>query len=81
MGLVTANPCDMLERSKATPSVPRGLVPNDVKRLLAVIPATPAGLRDRAIVLTLGLTGRRRAEVLGLHAGDLILTGDAVQYT
>ncbi len=81
MGLVTANPCDMLERPKATPSVPRGLAPDDVKRLLAVIPLTPAGFRDRAIVLTLVLTGRRRAEVLGLRAGDLILQGDAVQYT
>ncbi len=29
------------------------------------------GLRDRAIILTLTLTGRRRAEVLNLEAGDL----------
>jgi integrase len=29
------------------------------------------GLRDRAIVLTLVLTGRRRAEVLSLRVGDL----------
>jgi len=36
-----------------------------------VIPDTPVGLRDRAIVLTLTLTGRRRAEVLNMTVSDL----------
>ena len=39
------------------------------------------GLRDRAIVLTLTLTGRRRTEVLGLKAGNLNQEADAVYYT
>jgi site-specific recombinase XerD len=53
MGLVTANPCDQLDRPRAAPSVPKGLSPGEIKRLLAVIPDTPAGLRDRAIIVTL----------------------------
>jgi integrase len=44
---------------------------HEIKRLLSAIPDTPAGLRDRAIVLTLILTGRRRSEVLNLNPGDI----------
>ena len=80
MGLVAANPCDALERPKAVQSVPRGLAPGDVKRLLAVLPDSKAGVRDRAIVLTLVLTGRRRAEVLGMKAGDVEVAGAQVFY-
>jgi site-specific recombinase XerD len=81
MEMVTANPCDKLERPKATPAPPRGLVAADIQRLLAVIPDSPVGLRDRAIVLVLTLTGRRRSEVLGLKASNLHLEGGAVYYT
>jgi site-specific recombinase XerD len=81
MGLVAANPCDKLERPRATPAPPRGLVAADIQRLLAVIPDTPVGLRDRAIVLVLTLTGRRRSEVLGLKAGNLSREGGTVYYT
>ena len=42
-----------------------------VRQLLAVIPETPVGLRDRAIIVTLVLTGRRRSEVINLTAGDI----------
>jgi site-specific recombinase XerC len=71
MGAVDANPCDALERPRVSPSPPRGLSAEEVRSLLDAIPETPSGLRDRAIVLTLVLTGRRRAEVLNLRAGDL----------
>jgi len=81
MGMVNANPCDRLERPRATPAPPRGLVAADIKKLLEALPSTPVGLRDRAIILTLTLTGRRRTEVLNLKVGDLINEGDAVQYT
>jgi len=53
----------------------------DIQKLLAVIPNMPVGLRDRAIVLVLTLTGRRRSEVLSLKAGNLSNEGDAVYYT
>jgi integrase/recombinase XerC len=71
MGALQANPCDALERPKVQPAPPKGLSAEQIRRLLTVIPETPVGLRDRAIVLTLTLTGRRRAEVLNLTAGDL----------
>ncbi len=80
MKLISGNPCDQLERPKAVPAPPRGLTAVDIKRLLEVIPEKPAGLRDRAIVLTLTLTGRRRTEVLSLKAGNLSRDGDAVYY-
>ncbi len=79
MGAATGNPCDALERPRVSPSPPRGLTAAEVRRLLAVIPGTPVGLRDRAIILTLVLTGRQRAEVLTLTAGD-IEVGDQPLY-
>ena len=72
MEIVTRNPCDQLERPKVSPSPPRGLSADDIRRLLAAIPETPSGLRDRAIVITLALTGRRRTEVLNLKVRDII---------
>jgi site-specific recombinase XerD len=80
MEMVTSNPCDKLERPKATPAPPRGLVATDIQRLLAVIPDTPVGLRDRAIILVLTLTGRRRTEVLSLKVGDLSREGETAYY-
>ncbi len=84
MGAATANPCDALERPKISPAPPRGLSAEQVRQLLAVIPETPetpAGLRDRAIVLTLVLTGRRRSEVLNLTVDALSPENEAVFYT
>jgi site-specific recombinase XerC len=53
--------CDALERTRISPGVPRGRTGDDIRRLLAVLPDTPVGLRDRAIMLTLTFTGRRAA--------------------
>ncbi len=75
MKLLSANPCDEIERPRASPTPPRGLSADDVRRLLAVVPDTPEGLRDRAIVLTLVLTGRRRTEILNLKVGDIATAG------
>jgi integrase len=52
----------------------------DIQKLLAVIPDTRTGLRDKVIILTLTFTGRRRAEVMGLRAGSLIREGGTVLY-
>jgi hypothetical protein len=65
---------------KPSPSPPRGISVEGIRKLIAVVPETPAGLRDRAIILTLVLTGRRRAEVFNLKVGDLIRT-DGLFYT
>jgi site-specific recombinase XerD len=81
MDLVKSNPCDKLERPNVAPSPPRGLSADQVQQLLAVIPQTRVGLQDRAIILTLVLTGRRRAEVWGMKAGDLSVEGDRAYYT
>ncbi len=80
MGAVTANPCDALERPRPTPAPPRGLTGDDIRRLLAAIPDSRVGLRDRAIILTLTLTGRRRSEVIALRVGDLSFEGSTVFY-
>jgi integrase len=75
MQAASANPCDALERPKGVQSVARGLGADEVRRLLAVVPDTVAGRRDRALLLTFILTGRRRSKVIGLAAGDLNVEG------
>jgi site-specific recombinase XerD len=80
MGLVTANPCDAIERPRTIQSVAGGYSADEVRRLLAVVPSTVAGRRDRAILLALVLTGRRRSEVLSLRAGDLSVEGETCFY-
>jgi site-specific recombinase XerD len=81
MSLLEVNPCDALERPKVQPAPPRGLSGDQVRRLLAVVPDTKIGRRDRAILLTLALTGRRRSEVLQLTAGDITLDESTPFYT
>jgi len=75
MEIVASNPCDQIQRPKTSLSPPRGLSAEEIRRLLSVIPDTPTGLRDRAIILTLTLTGRRRSEVLNLKASDISQAG------
>jgi site-specific recombinase XerD len=75
MKIVTANPCDALERPRVLQGTAKGLSGDQIRRLLSVVPQTPVGLRDRAIILTLVFTGRRRAEVLGMTAGCLSYEG------
>jgi integrase len=81
MDIVTVNPCDKLERPRTSPSPPRGLSAEEVRRLLSVLPDSPQGLRDRAIILTLVLTGRRREEVFRLTVGDLSFDNSTCFYT
>ncbi len=80
MNAVASNPCDALERPRVSLAPPQGLAADDIRQLLAVIPERPVGLRDRALILTLTLTGRRRAEVLNLKAGDLTHEDGKVWY-
>jgi site-specific recombinase XerC len=81
MKVVASNPCDAIERPRVVASTPRGLNGEQIRRLLNAIPSTPVGLRDRAIILTLTFTGRRRAEVLGMTAGSLSVEGGSVFYS
>jgi site-specific recombinase XerD len=81
MGLVTSNPCDAVERPRTVQAPARGYSADEVRRLLAVVPDTIRGRRDRAILLVLILTGRRRTEVLGLKASDLSVDGEMAFYS
>jgi integrase/recombinase XerC len=81
MNVTASNPCDALERPRTVQSVARGLSADEVRRLLTVVPDTIAGRRDRALLLTFVLTGRRRAEVIGLTAGDISIEGDTAFYS
>ncbi len=80
-GLTDRNPCDRVQRLRQEPPPPRGLDREGIRQLMDAIPKTAAGKRDRAIVLTCLLTGRRRSEVIGLRAGDLGRNGGTVYYT
>ncbi len=80
MGLMKSNPCDALERPRTVTAPARGYSAVEVRRLLAIVPDTVRGRRDRAILLVLILTGRRRAEVINLRAGDLSLEDDVAYY-
>ncbi|MDO8483546.1 MAG: tyrosine-type recombinase/integrase [Candidatus Limnocylindrales bacterium] len=81
INVAASNPCDALERPRTVQAVARGLSADEVRRLLAVVPDTVAGRRDRALLLTFVLTGRRRAEVLGLTAGDISVEGETAYYS
>jgi len=81
MAILQANPCDALERPKIQPSPARGYTALDVQKILAAIPDTVPGRRDRAIVLTLVMTGRRRSEVINLKAKDISVEGERSYYS
>ena len=80
MDIVQRNPCDRLERPRTSTPPARGLSAEEARQLLAVLPDTPPGLRDRAIILTLVLTGRRRTEVFRMTVGDLSFENDICFY-
>ena len=52
-------------------SLPRGLTPEEIERVLARCPSTPRGLRDRAVLLLLIRLGLRAGEVSKLRFPDL----------
>jgi integrase/recombinase XerC len=81
MNVAASNPCDALERPRTVQSLARGLSADEVRRLLGVVPDTIAGRRDRALLLIFVLTGRRRAEVIGLTAGDISVERETAYYS
>ncbi len=81
MGMTVGNPCDALERPKIQTSPARGYTAADVQKILAVVPNTIAGRRDRAIILMLVMTGRRRSEVINLRAKDISVEDDRAFYS
>jgi len=77
LGAIDRNPAADIRRPRPSAPLPRGLEPDQLQRLLAAVPPTASGRRDRAIILLVLLEGLRRSEVLGLRAADIDLgTGD-----
>lgn len=81
MRVATANPCDALERPRSEAAPARGLTAEQVRQLLAVMPDSVVGRRDRALMVTFVLTGRRRTEILSLTARDITLEGETAFYS
>jgi site-specific recombinase XerD len=81
MGMVTSNPCDLVERPRQSPAPARGFSADEVRKLLSVVPDTIQGRRDRAILLVFVLTGRRRSEVMDLKASDITIEDSTVYYS
>lgn len=52
-------------------SLPQGLAPDEIRRVLAACPPTPRGLRDRAALLLLLRLGLRAGDVSKLRFSDL----------
>lgn len=74
--IVTRNPFDFVSRSDVLPTPFAHAVPvawDDFQKMLAALSDDVRGLRDRAVLVFLATTGRRRAEVARLRLGDLEL--------
>jgi site-specific recombinase XerD len=55
----------------AQQSLPQGLSSEEVARILTLCPSTPAGARDRAVLLLLIRLGLRAGDIANLQLGDL----------
>lgn len=74
------NPAAAIVRPKLPRALPRPISVDDVARLLAAPePATPAGLRDRAVLETLYGAGLRVSELTGLDVDDVDLEEGSVR--
>jgi site-specific recombinase XerD len=76
IGVVTINPADGVKRPQLPAVTPKGLTTEQTRALLAAIPQSAAGRRDRAITLTAVLTGLRREELINLTASAIGLDDD-----
>ena len=72
--LIRSNPIRHVDRNDIKPTPYSNAVSmnwSDFTKIIEAIPATPHGLRNKAILLFYAYTGRRRAEVVRLRVGDL----------
>lgn len=79
-GLVSGNPCDLVERRKVgSYDHAEALDPQEARsRLQAIDRTTLVGLRDYALLSVALTTGRRLAELVGWRWGDVRLAGTVV---
>jgi integrase/recombinase XerD len=59
-------------------ALPRGLTTQNVEKVLGLCPTTPAGLRDRAVLLLLTRLGLRAGDVAKLRLSDICFTTGTV---
>lgn len=72
-GWVASNPARVVPTPRAPKSLPEVVTATQVGELLAALPDTPAGRRDRAALELLYGSGLRAAELVGLDLDDLDL--------
>jgi integrase/recombinase XerD len=72
-GVLAADPSGTLTSPRADASLPKALSVAQVERLITRPAATPAGLRDRALLEVLYGSGLRVSEALGLRTQDVDL--------
>jgi integrase/recombinase XerD len=81
-GMIEVDPTRRLVAAKAPPRFPRALTEEQVEALLsAPDPASPLGLRDRAMLELLYATGLRVTELVGLKFVELSLADGLVRVT
>jgi len=69
-----------IRRTKGTASKGKApLITDDVRRLVAHLPDTLAGKRDRSIILVGFAAALRRSEIVGLDVADLSLSSQGLQ--
>lgn len=82
--LLRSNPFSKVTRKDVRPTPYARALPfdwDDLEQMIDALPSTPQGARDRAILLFLAFTTRRRTEVANLLVGDLDLKKDPSTYT
>ena len=72
-GVVASNPLIGLQTPKQPKKLPAFMYLREIEELLKIDPATPRGLRDRAILEVLYGAGLRVSELTGLNLEDLDL--------
>lgn len=76
-----ADPTAAVARPKQRPPLPKGLTAPQLQTLLAAVPTSATGLRDKAIIMTIVFTGLRQAEALSLTADAFETDGCKAFYT
>ncbi len=78
-GYLSASPFAHLRNVRLPQKIVRVFTPDDLRQLLAACSATPAGARDRAVLITLLDTGLRVSELVRLTLDDVDLETQRVR--